>query len=189
MKVTVTSVQQPWAYCLIYAGKPIENRQRKDGLMPTLCRHRGPIIIHASKGMTRAEERDAARGVHATFGLYLPGRTWSTTAVEETRHQRGGIERWPWNLVLGCTVGIMNAVGHVEPGGRIVDYQGDLDMRWHARGQWGLILLDPEPLPALPLKGQLAPFKLDTEEMAEQGSLGADVARRVEAYARRHPRK
>ena len=42
------SIRQPWAWLILYAGKDIENRD-----WPT--KHRGPFLIHASKGMTRDE--------------------------------------------------------------------------------------------------------------------------------------
>jgi hypothetical protein len=42
------SIRQPWAWAIIHAGKDIENRQWS-------TRFRGPICIHASKGMTKAE--------------------------------------------------------------------------------------------------------------------------------------
>lgn len=47
------SVRQPWAWALIYAGKPVENRSA------AMIRHLSPLTgrraIHASKGMTRDE--------------------------------------------------------------------------------------------------------------------------------------
>lgn len=45
------SIRQPWAWAICYAGKDIENRD-----WPT--KFRGEFLIHASKGMTRAEYAD-----------------------------------------------------------------------------------------------------------------------------------
>ncbi|AHJ13145.1 ASCH domain-containing protein [Sulfurospirillum multivorans] len=42
MTYTVLTVRQPWAYCIMYLGKDIENRTRKTNI-------RGTIAIHASK--------------------------------------------------------------------------------------------------------------------------------------------
>ncbi len=42
------SIRQPWAWHILHSGKDIENRD-----WPT--RFRGRVLIHASKGMTRAE--------------------------------------------------------------------------------------------------------------------------------------
>lgn len=36
------SIQQPWAWAVLYAGKPIENRTWR-------THHRGPLLIHAGK--------------------------------------------------------------------------------------------------------------------------------------------
>jgi hypothetical protein len=63
------SVRQPWAWAIIHAGKPVENRSKlaitKGGM-----RH-GHIAIHASKGMTRDEYEDA-RDFMATIGVRCP---------------------------------------------------------------------------------------------------------------------
>jgi hypothetical protein len=52
------SIRQPWAWLILNAGKDIENRD-------WLTRFRGPFLIHASKGMTRAEYEDAKRTLRA----------------------------------------------------------------------------------------------------------------------------
>ncbi len=49
------TVRQPWAW-LIFHGKPVENRDWWTG-------YRGPLAIHAGKGMTRQEYRDAVQFV------------------------------------------------------------------------------------------------------------------------------
>lgn len=46
------SIRQPWAWLIANGHKDIENRS-----WPT--RFRGPVLIHAAKGMTRAEYHDA----------------------------------------------------------------------------------------------------------------------------------
>lgn len=38
------SVQQPWAWAIVYAGKDIENRCWRHGI-----RYRGPLLIHAGQ--------------------------------------------------------------------------------------------------------------------------------------------
>ena len=50
------SIRQPWAWAIIHAGKPVENRDwqpRNPGL-----RFRGQFLIHASLGMTGREYAD-----------------------------------------------------------------------------------------------------------------------------------
>lgn len=46
------SIRQPWAWLILNAGKDIENRNWQTKL-------RGRVLIHASKGMTRAEYENA----------------------------------------------------------------------------------------------------------------------------------
>lgn len=46
------SIRQPWAWLIVNGHKDIENRS-----WPT--RFRGPVLIHASKRMTREEYHDA----------------------------------------------------------------------------------------------------------------------------------
>lgn len=51
------SVRQPWAWAIVHAGKPVENRDWRPS-NPGL-RFRGRVCIHASAGMTRAEYGEA----------------------------------------------------------------------------------------------------------------------------------
>ncbi len=56
------SIRQPWAWLIVNGHKNIENRD-------WATRFRGPVLIHAAKGMTRAEYEecsDFARGLGAT---------------------------------------------------------------------------------------------------------------------------
>jgi hypothetical protein len=74
------SVRQPWAWAIIHAGKDIENRTWKPG-NPGL-RFRGPLAIHAARGMTQDEYEDACDSIERICGFPVP------PAVEL---QRGGI--------------------------------------------------------------------------------------------------
>lgn len=66
------SIRQPWAWLIVNGHKTIENRTWH-------TRYRGPILIHAGKGMTRDEYEDAAdfaldRGVQVPlFGALKRG--------------------------------------------------------------------------------------------------------------------
>jgi hypothetical protein len=56
------SIRQPWAWLIVAGFKDIENRT-------WATNYRGPIYIHASKGMTAMEYREAilfmhSRGIH-----------------------------------------------------------------------------------------------------------------------------
>lgn len=73
LPVYALSVRQPWAYAIIHEGKDIENRRwtRLFAHGRSALDFRGPVCIHASKGMTRAEYEEAA-GTFAEAGATLP---------------------------------------------------------------------------------------------------------------------
>lgn len=55
------SIRQPWAWAILHAGKPVENRSWSTNI-------RGPICIHAAKGMTLDEYYEASQFI-ATLGM------------------------------------------------------------------------------------------------------------------------
>ncbi len=58
------SIRQPWAWLIVNGHKDIENRS-----WPT--RYRGPVLIHAAKGMTRTEHHDVGM-LCFRLGIPLP---------------------------------------------------------------------------------------------------------------------
>ena len=52
------SIRQPWAWLIAHGHKDIENRVWQTG-------HRGPLLIHASKGMTQQEYEDVCRFLYS----------------------------------------------------------------------------------------------------------------------------
>lgn len=140
----IISVKQPWAWLLLN-GKKIENRDWP-------CSYRGPLGIHASKGMTRMEHEDAVAFV-SNFDLALshkipPYRT--LTKREERQHDVRnallGIDiPTPEELVFGAIIGTVNMVGCVSKS----------PSPWF-QGWYGFVFecakVLPEPIPA---KGSL----------------------------------
>jgi len=122
------SIRQPWAWLIVHAGKDIENRT-------WATRYRGPVLIHAAKGMTREEWEDAwtfAQGSGASPKALTAGVTRDTIA-------RGGF------------VGIADltdcrgpALAHLS--------------RWHIPGCFGFALANVRLLPFTPYKGSLGLF-------------------------------
>jgi hypothetical protein len=55
------SIRQPWAWLILNAGKDVENRS-------WYTEFRGPVLLHASKGMTLNEYEDARN----TLELIIP---------------------------------------------------------------------------------------------------------------------
>lgn len=120
------SVRQPWAWCILHAGKDIENRSWG-------TRMRGPIALHASSGLTRAEFEDCLATVHGISEQH-PFPAGITMPSIEQLH-RGGI------------------VGVVE----IVDSVQHSESPWFF-GKYGLRLANPRPVEFVPVKGALGFF-------------------------------
>lgn len=68
------SIRQPWAWLIVNGGKDVENRDWSTSF-------RGPIYIHASKGMT-GEEYDYAHFFAHKLGISIP---------HQSQLERGGI--------------------------------------------------------------------------------------------------
>jgi hypothetical protein len=116
------SIRQPWAWLILNAGKDIENRD-----WPTKVR--GNLLIHASKGMTQTEYRDACQFVFDRVSKKI-----SLPQVDVLK--RGGI------------------VGMVE----IVDCVSRSSSPWFV-GRYGFVLKNPYPMPFRPCAGQLGFFE------------------------------
>jgi hypothetical protein len=137
------SIRQPWASLILKARKDIENR-----CWPTKVR--GRVLIHAAKGMTRAEQEDAiAFAVAAIKADPRNAEAGKRTTLRELGFafddlSRGGI------------------VGSVE----IVDCVSKSDSPWFV-GEFGFVLRDPQVLPFTPWKGQLGFFDVPQAALAE----------------------
>jgi len=126
------SIRQPWAWLVLHC-KPIENRT-------WATKFRGRVLIHAAKGMTRAEY-EAAIDFIVAQGITLPFDLPSFDALE-----RGGI------------------IGSVE----IVDCISQSDSSWFT-GPYGFVLANPEPMPFIPLRGMLGFFEVDESLLKGHG--------------------
>ncbi|WP_432263311.1 ASCH domain-containing protein [Cupriavidus sp. TMH.W2] len=155
------SMRQPWVWLIARPDltdpiaraaaeargeiKDIENRTWKHS-------HRGRTLIHASKGMTKAEYEDVQDFLydlhsHAGLGdamIQLPPR-------EEL--ERGGV------------VGVADIVDcvHFEMGAS----------PWHMEGQWGFHIVNSRPLTFVPCKGALGFFDIPADVAAHLRVIGA----------------
>ena len=131
------SIRQPWAWAILHAGKRVENRSWH-------CHYRGPLLIHASKGMTRAEYDDFAAfygdGRDAFFAFDDLGRPPLPTLADLAR---GGI--------VGRAV--------------IVDCVTESRDPWFF-GPYGIVLDEVGPLPFRPFKGSLGFFDVPAADGA-----------------------
>lgn len=124
------SIRQPWTWCIMSAGKDIENRD-----WPT--RVRGTILLHASAGMTRLEYDDCEdlfRSIKRHGKYPMPDGVEFPTFKDL---QRGGI------------------VGQAE----ITDCIEASISPWFC-GHFGFVLKNPKPLPFRPFKGSLGFFNV-----------------------------
>lgn len=136
------SIRQPWASLILKAGKDIENRN-----WPTA--YRGRILIHAAKGMTRAEHEDAIEFAVRAITVAAERRN-DPAAKRVTLRQLGFAFD---DLPRGGIVGSVEIAGCVR----------DSVSPWFV-GTYGFVLRDPQPLPFTPWKGQLGFF--DVPELA-----------------------
>lgn len=118
------SIRQPWAWAILHAGKPVENRKWSTNL-------RGPICIHAAKGMTLDEWRD---GLDTYRGA---GASFDELKAFPSRHdlQRGGI--------IGVADLVDVVTSHPSP--------------WFF-GPYGFVLANPRAVPFISVKGALGFF-------------------------------
>lgn len=124
-QILALSVRQPWATAIV-EGKDLENRARVHS-------HRGPLLIHASAGLTHEEVAEfiafvAARGLTGSWNHFSP---------RDLFHQlpRGGI------------VGVVDMIDAVE----------ESDSPWWM-GPKAFVLRNPRALPFIPCKGTVAPL-------------------------------
>jgi hypothetical protein len=122
------SIRQPWAWLIIHGGKDIENRTWHTKL-------RGRFLVHAAKGMTKAEYIAALEVVIGAASF----ETLKNLPMMEDL-ERGGI------------------VGSVE----LVDSIDTSESPWYM-GEKAFVLRDPKPLPFTPLKGRLNFFDVPDE--------------------------
>lgn len=120
------SIRQPWAWFILNLGKDVENRTWR-----TLFR--GPVWIHAGKGMTRYEYEEACE-----FASAILDRP-KIPAFKDL--ERGGI------------------VGRADITGCVTASRSP----WFGFGlcvHYGFTLANPEPCEFLPCKGALGFFKV-----------------------------
>jgi hypothetical protein len=120
------SIRQPWAWLIANGHKHIENRTWRTS-------YRGPILIHASQGMTRQEYEDAFQFVMDVGGIELARRLPRIKELE-----RGGV------------VGFAELRACIEPSMRTSP--------WHIDGCYGFALFNCRPLSFVPCKGALGIF-------------------------------
>jgi len=138
------SIRQPWAWLIVNGWKNIENRMWRTS-------YRGPVLIHAAKGMTQ-DEYNACRLFMA--GFCDPDR--DIKLPHPVEFERGGI------------VGVAT----------ILDCVDDHESEWFC-GEWGFVMADARPLPFFAFKGALSFFRCDYPQELLLGGGGAEQVANV----------
>lgn len=126
------TIRQPWAWLITHGPKRIENREWGTA-------YRGPLLIHAAKGMTRAELWQAQMFVDSFD--------------EDLTH------RIPTSLARGAIVGVAELVDIIEPDSPCPD-------EWYTGG-FGWMLANVRALTdPIPFKGALGLWTPPAEVVA-----------------------
>lgn len=131
-QVKALALRQPWAWLVVHGGKDIENRKWK-------ITYRGPFVVHAAKGMTRAEYAAVVDYTRSHVDAELADRIPP-----------------PAELVYGALIGISRIVSCLVP-------LETPTRRWHLPGQYGAVLEGTRAIEALPCSGALGFFGLPAE--------------------------
>lgn len=151
------SLTQPWADVILEQGKRVENREKWAG-----CSYRGPILLHAAKGIgSRAELSDRLAMVR-TAGV---PEAWISERFESHWLRASeGTRFWKPrpSLHRGGIVGRADIVGtfDVHSSGAWASWMRDADQRKWWFGGFALVLDKVEALPFVPWKGALGLFEV-----------------------------
>lgn len=148
------SIRQPWAWLITNAGKRCENRTWS-------TRYRGPIYIHAAKGMKREEYESVAYWWAHQFPGRRPLQTYPALPPAESL-ARGGI-------VGKCEIIDCIRSQYALPLGVTRERADRYIVPWW-QGPVGIILAKVQPIEFVACKGKLGLFELDDMPELEMAS-------------------
>lgn len=168
------SLTQPWASTILYQGKRIENRQWAG------CAFRGPILLHAAKGVGTISDFDSVI-VKLLTEMDVP-REYVESELATFGPRRGhASDMWSplEKLPRGGIVGRARIAGEIRSERDMAAYAanvpgGEEQRRWWFGG-FALVLADVQPIEFVPLSGELGLF----EPKCSQCRSPATHARRV----------
>lgn len=134
------SVRQPWAWAIVYGGKDVENRGRREPWHGAIGER---VLIHAAKTPEPGDEGN----VWALAGLPNPPGRYDSLLPHEA-------------AVLGALIGTATVTG-------VHHYRQchGACSKWAQPDQWHITLTDPAPLiDPVPWRGALGLFEVETWE-------------------------
>lgn len=155
------SLRQPWCDAILYGGKRVENRLKWRGTA-----FRGPFLLHAAKGCTRAEYT----GVIGF--LEDKGIAWRPKPYEEL--VRGALVGVAWVKDVVMPGGVVHAGDGYPPSRKGVHVHELADDPYYM-GEFAIVLNHVRVLSKpTPYKGALGFFEVPTEGDGELEQLGLD---------------
>lgn len=156
--VPAISLRQPWAVAVIFFGKDIENRSNWP------YKHRGPLIIHASKSKPNLQDVE---------GMVKCAREDGVEDQDMEVFIAGSYPEW---LPLGEIVAVANLADVFGPDNNPAEEHPAAGSPWatNAANYW-LYLTDVAPVKPVPFKGFVGMFKVPYDVAASLESL-QDVA-------------
>lgn len=166
--VPVLSLRQPWVWIITELGKSLENRTWN-------TRYRGPVLIHASKAMTREECADALywSADHAGTPRHDPSSPVPPGWPGIANIERGGI--CAYAEIVGVVPPIATWRGTGETGradlfdvvrgmkAQGVDVTNEELRSWWMTEQFAFVLRNVKKFPMLMSKGSLGLWRADAE--------------------------
>jgi hypothetical protein len=165
------SLTQPWLQCILHLGKRVENREWKG------CNFRGPIYLHASKGIeSQATFSETVEAIHEivspppaseallqlrdALGVFSDFRGHDSFFRPASVMPRGGI---CGRATIVDVIRPARCPGDAPPAAREwpvafdawVERGGEAAQRRWWFGGFALVLADVEPVPFTPCKGAL----------------------------------
>lgn len=168
MLMKALSLRQPWAYAVVYLGKPFENREWRTNNPHR--KFRGTFLIHASLSCTK-DDQAGYEDMIWNCG-HWPGLV--------TRKQLLAIPEFG-NLERGGIVGIGDITGSVVD--RDIDNRTKhISHEWYT-GPFAFELANVKPLPFTPCKGMLGFFQVDTSALGLDAAILATNKNRIVSHA------
>ena len=133
------SIHQPWAHAILHLQKRVENRT-------WATRHRGPLLVHASKSLASFDRQNPTHW-RRVLGVPLPERD---------------------GLAFGALVGVVDVVGCVKvgPGGDLGGFGASV---WAEEGGYAWVLENPRAFAtAIPYRGAQGLFSVPDSLIPEE---------------------